>query len=140
MIAGKILPKNWEIGAKFRLGGGSPYIPYDIAFSSLKSNYSIFPQGVQDYDRLNESRLKGFYQLDVRVDKKYPFKKFNLNVYLDIQNLTYNKYETQSQLVLDRDVNGNAQDVAGDATRFKTKLLTNTSGNILPTIGVIFEL
>jgi hypothetical protein len=140
MTAGKILPKNWEIGAKFRLGGGSPYTPYDIAFSSLKSNYSIFPQGVQDYDRLNESRLKGFYQLDVRVDKKYPFKKFNLNVYLDIQNLTYNKYETQSQLVLDRDVNGNAQDAAGDATRFKTKLLTNTSGNILPTIGVIFEL
>ncbi|TCC94529.1 TonB-dependent receptor [Pedobacter frigiditerrae] len=140
MTAGKILPKNWEVGAKFRLGGGSPYTPYDIAYSSLKSNYSIFPQGVQDYDRLNDSRLKGFYQLDVRVDKKYPFKKFNLNVYLDIQNLTYNKYETQSQLVLDRDANGNAQDAPGDATRFKTKLLTNTSGNILPTIGVIFEL
>ncbi|MFA6275756.1 MAG: TonB-dependent receptor [Pedobacter sp.] len=140
MTAGKILPKNWEIGAKVRLGGGSPYTPYDIAFSSLKSNYSIYPQGVQDYDRLNESRLKGFYQLDARVDKKYPFKKFNLNVYLDIQNLTYNKYETQSQLVLDRDASGNAQDAPGDATRFKTKLLTNTSGNILPTIGVIFEL
>lgn len=140
MTAGKILPKNWEIGAKARFGGGSPYTPYDIAFSSLKSNYSIFPQGVQDYDRLNENRLKGFYQVDVRVDKKYPFKKFNLNVYLDIQNLTYNKYETQSQLVLDRDANGNAQDAVGDATRFRTKLLTNTSGNLLPTIGVIFEL
>lgn len=140
MTAGKILPKNWEIGAKFRLGGGSPYTPYDIAYSSLKSNYSIFPQGVQDYDRLNDSRLKGFYQVDVRVDKKYPFKKFNLNVYLDIQNLTYNKYETQAQLVLDRDVNGNAQDAIGDPNRFKTKLLKNTSGNILPTLGVIFEL
>ncbi|RZL48129.1 MAG: TonB-dependent receptor [Pedobacter sp.] len=140
MTAGKILPKNWELGAKFRLGGGTPYTPYDIAYSSLKSNYSIFPQGVPDYDRLNDSRLKGFYQFDFRVDKKYPFKKFNLDVYLDIQNLTYNKYETQQQLVLDRDVNGNAQDATGDPSRFKTKLLTNTSGNILPTLGVIFEL
>ncbi|MFD0939338.1 TonB-dependent receptor [Pedobacter boryungensis] len=140
MTAGKIFKKNWEVGAKFRLGGGTPYTPYDIAYSSLKSNYSIFPQGVPDYDRLNSNRLKGFYQLDVRVDKKYPFKKFNLNVYLDIQNLTYNKYETQQQLVLDRDINGNAQDATGDPSRFKTKLLKNTSGNILPTIGVIFEL
>lgn len=140
VTAGKILPKNWEIGAKVRVSGGSPYTPYDIAYSSLKSNYSIFPQGVPDYDRLNNSRLKGFYQLDARVDKKYPFKKFNLNVYLDIQNLTYNKYETQSQLVLDRDANGNPQDTIGDPTRFRTKLLTNTNGNILPTIGVIFEL
>ena len=140
MTAGKILPRNWEIGAKLRVSGGSPYTPYDIAYSSLKSNYSVFPQGVPDYSRLNDSRLKGFYQVDVRVDKKYPFKKFNLNVYLDIQNLTYNKYETQAQLVLDRDTNGNPQDATGDPARFKTKLLTNTSGNILPTIGVIFEL
>lgn len=140
MTAGKILARNWEIGAKLRLSGGAPYTPYDIAYSSLKSNYSVFPQGIPDYDRLNDSRLKGFYQLDVRVDKKYPFKKFNLNVYLDIQNLTYNKYETQAQLVLDRDANGNPQDALGDPTRFRTKLLTNTSGNILPTIGVIFEL
>lgn len=140
LTAGKILPKNWELGAKFRLSGGSPYTPYDIPYSSLKSNYSVFPQGVPDYDQLNSNRLKGFYQLDIRVDKKYPFKKFNLNVYLDIQNLTYNKYETQQQLVLDRDAAGNAQDAPGDPSRFKTKLLTNTSGNILPTLGIIFEL
>jgi hypothetical protein len=139
ITAGKLLNKNWEIGAKFRYTGGGPYTPYDIPYSSLKSNYSVYPQGIQDYDLLNVSKLKDFYQLDVRVDKKYPFRKFNLNVYLDIQNLTYNKYETQPQLALDRDVNGNAQDIPGDPSRFKTKLLENTSGNILPSIGVIFE-
>jgi hypothetical protein len=139
MTAGKILPRNWEVGAKLRYTGGGPYTPYDIAYSSLKSNYSVYPQGIQDYDRLNVSMLKDFYQLDVRVDKKYPFKKFNLNVYLDIQNITYNQYETQPQLVLDRDGSGNAQDVPGDPTSFKTKLLDNTSGNILPSLGVIFE-
>jgi outer membrane receptor protein involved in Fe transport len=140
MTAGKILARNWEIGAKLRVSGGAPYTPYDIAYSSLKNNYSVFPQGIPDYDQLNTNRLKGFYQFDIRVDKKYPFKKFNLNIYLDIQNLTNNKYETQSQLVLDRDANGNAQDAPNDPSRFRTKLLTNTSGNVLPTLGIIFEI
>ncbi len=139
MTAGKILPRNWEIGTRFRLTGGSPYTPYDIGFSSLKSNYSIYPQGIQDYTQLNTQYLANFYQLDIRVDKKYPFKKFSLNVYLDIQNLTYNKYETQPALILDRDLNGMPQDDPADPAKFKTKLLKNESGNILPTIGVIFE-
>ncbi len=30
ITAGKKLKKNWEIGAKFRFLGGSPYTPYDI--------------------------------------------------------------------------------------------------------------
>ena len=139
VTAGKILPKNWEIGAKFRYTGGTPYTPYNIPYSSLKVNYSVFPAGIPDYNRLNRNMLKSFYQIDARVDKKFPFKKFNLNLYLDIQNLSNNKYELQSPLVLDRDANGNAQDAIGDSSRYRTKLLQNASGNILPSIGIIFE-
>ncbi len=36
ITAGKKLKKNWEIGAKFRFLGGSPYTPYDIELSSKK--------------------------------------------------------------------------------------------------------
>lgn len=140
MTGGKMFKKNWEVGAKLRLTGGSPYTPYDLATSSVKENYSVFPQGIPDYDRLNVSRLKDFYQVDMRIDKKYPFRRFSLNVYLDIQNLTYNKYELQPILVLDRSASGAPQDEPGDPARFKTKLLKNESGNILPSIGVIFEL
>lgn len=139
MTGGKIFKKNWEVGAKFRVNGGSPYTPYDIAASSVKNNYSIYPQGIQDYDNLNENRLSDFYQLDLRIDKKYPFSKFSLNVYLDIQNLTYNKYQLQPILVLDRTAEGLPQDDPADGNRFKTKLINNENGNVLPTIGVIFE-
>ncbi|NEU09919.1 TonB-dependent receptor [Flavihumibacter sp. R14] len=140
MTGGKLLKKNWEIGAKLRLSGGSPYSPYDIETSSLKSNYSVYPQGIQDYDQLNENRLGNFHQLDLRVDKKYPFQKFSLNVYLDIQNLTYNKYKLQPILLLDRSADGLPQDDPADTARYKTKLIDNENGNILPTIGVIIEL
>ena len=140
MTGGKIFKRNWEIGAKFRLTGGSPYTPYDLASSSLKENFNVYPQGIQNYDRLNESRLRDFYQVDLRIDKKYPFRKFNLNIYLDIQNLTYNKYQQQPILVLDQSANGTPQDDPANPGRFKTKLLNNESGNILPTLGIIFEL
>jgi hypothetical protein len=139
MTGGKIFKRNWEVGAKFRLTGGSPYTPYNVSTSSLKSNFSIYPQGIQDYNQLNQARLNDFYQVDLRIDKKYPFRKFSLNIFLDIQNLTYNKYQLQPILLLDRSASGQPQDDPTDASRYKTKLLENESGNILPSIGVIFE-
>nr|WP_294941778.1 carboxypeptidase-like regulatory domain-containing protein [uncultured Mucilaginibacter sp.] len=140
MTGGKVFKRNWEVGAKLRLTGGGPYTPYNISTSTLKSNYAIFPQGIPDWTQLNSRQLNTFYQVDVRVDKKYPFKKFTLNVYLDIQNLTYNQYQLQPYLVPDRDAAGNLQDAPGDPSRFRSKLLDNKGGNVLPTIGVIFEL
>ncbi|TFF37089.1 TonB-dependent receptor [Mucilaginibacter psychrotolerans] len=140
MTGGKVFSRNWEVGAKLRYTGGSPYTPYNISSSTLKSNYAIFPQGIPDWQQLNSRQLNNFYQLDVRVDKKYPFKRFTLNVYLDIQNLTYNQYQLQPYLVPDRDAAGNLQDAPGDPSRFRSKLLDNKGGNVLPTIGVIFEL
>jgi hypothetical protein len=139
MTGGKLFKHNWELGLKFRYTGGSPYTPYDVSSSSLKSNYYIYPQGIQNWNLLNANQLGSFYQIDARLDKKYPFRKFTLNLYLDIQNLTNNTYQLQPYLVPDRDANGNLQDVPGDPTRFKTKFLENTGGNILPSLGVIFE-
>jgi CarboxypepD_reg-like domain/TonB-dependent Receptor Plug Domain len=139
VTGGKIFKNNWELGTKLRYTGGSPYTPYNINTSSLKSNYTVNPQGIPDYNLLNTKLLGAFYQIDARLDKKYPFKKFNLNFYLDLQNITGNQYESQQFLVADRTANGDEQDLPGDATRIKTKLLTNKAGNITPTIGVILD-
>ncbi len=140
ITGGKILPKNWEIGTRFRMSGGSPYTPYDLEASSLKSNFDTFPQGISDYTRLNQNRLGSFYQLDLRIDKKYPFKNFSLNVFFDVQNATNLKYEQRQILVLDRDENGQPQTDPNNANRYKTKLINDPGGTVLPTLGIIFEL
>jgi hypothetical protein len=140
VTGGKLFKKNWELGAKLRYTGGSPYTPYNISASSLKANYYIYPEGIPDYNALNSKLLGDFYQVDARLDKKYLFKKFTLNIYVDIQNLTNNLYQSQPYLAPGRDANGNLQDLPGDPTRIKTKLLNNTGGNIQPTIGVILDL
>ncbi|MDN3584572.1 TonB-dependent receptor [Mucilaginibacter flavus] len=140
MTAGKILKRNWEVGAKLRLTGGSPYTPDNLAASSLISNYNLEPRAIPDYNLLNSKTLTSFYQADIRVDKKYYFKKYTLNLYLDIQNLSNNQYQLQDNLVPDRDTNGNLQPLPGDPSRFKTKFLKNTGGNILPSLGIIVAL
>lgn len=141
LTGGKIFKKNWEVGAKLRVSGGAPYTPYDLSFSSIKSNYDINPQGTLDYNRLNQIRLNNFYQLDVRVDKKYNFKNVSFNIFLDIQNLTGFVYQLQPNFLLDRDANGNPQvDVGTDGIeRYRTKLINNPIGNTLPSIGLILE-
>jgi hypothetical protein len=52
------LPRNWEIGLKFRYQGGAPYTPFDEAASQL--NYLSRGQGILDYARLNTLRLRSF--------------------------------------------------------------------------------
>lgn len=139
LTGGKIFKKNWEVGAKLRFSGGAPYTPIDVNNSSLITNYNLSPQGSLDYSRLNANRLGTFYQLDVRVDKKYNFKNFAFNIFLDIQNLTGFIYQLQPNFLLDRDANGNAQIDPNDPTRYKTKLIDNPIGNTLPAIGLIIE-
>lgn len=139
LTGGKIFKKGWELGSRFRMTGGSPYTPYDLEQSSLIVNYDVNPQGTLDYDQLNTQRLENFYQLDLRLDKKFNFKKVNFNLFLDIQNVTGFQYETQPVFVLDRDANGQAQIDPNDPTKYKTKLLSDPAGSTLPTIGIIIE-
>ncbi len=136
---GKSFNNNWEFGAKWRFAMGSPYTPYDFDRSRTISNWDINRQGIADYDLLNTKRLKSFHQLDVRVDKKYYYKKINLNFYVDIQNL-YN-FKTDAPPILDvmRDANNSILIDPNDPTKYQATLLNDASGSILPTIGIVVE-
>jgi len=56
----------------------------DHLFSSLKSNYSIFSPEMLTYYKLNNKVLCCCPELYLRLSQKYPFEKFNLDVYLSI--------------------------------------------------------
>jgi hypothetical protein len=132
------LKKNWDIGVKWRFVGGAPYTPYDFERSSLIEAWDAKGRGYLDYDEYNTQRLTVFHQLDLRVDKEYFFKKWSLNLYLDIQNLYNFKAEQPDELVQVRDEKG--QPVLKDPLNYELKYLTSESGTVLPTIGIIVEL
>jgi hypothetical protein len=134
------LKRNWDIGIKWRFVGGAPYTPYDVERSSVIEAWDAKGQGYLDYNLYNTNRLTVFHQLDLRVDKEYYFKKWSLNVYLDIQNLYNFKAQQPDVLVQERDSNGQALINPTDPTRYVLKYLPSEAGTILPTIGIIVEL
>ncbi len=139
LTAGKRLKKDWEVGARWRFLGGTPYIPFDLEGSSLRSNWNLFNQGIFDYSRINEPRLNSFHQLDIRVDKKYFFNRWNLNWYFDIQNAYNFQAQQPDRLVAIRDEQGLPVVDPTDPNRYLLRSIQNTAGSILPTVGVIIE-
>ncbi len=140
MTAGKTFNRNWEAGIRFRFNSGSPFTPFDIAASSLRENWDISGQGVLDVRRLNEERTRAFHQLDLRIDKKYYFKTWTLDVFLDIQNI-YNQVTNLSPYInVRRDAQGNPLVDPADPSRYLVKELNNPNGTIIPSIGIIVSL
>ena len=139
MTGGIKLKKNWEIGARFRYSGGAPFTPYDYENSSLKSIWNTNAFGVFDYNNLNSQRLKPNHGLDLRIDKKWYWKKVTLNLYIDIQNLYNFETETPSSLIAIRDENNNIIEDPNDPNRYQLKYLSNVSGTVLTSIGLQFE-
>ena len=139
LTAGKRFGKNWEIGARWRFLGGTPYTPYDVEESARISNWDLRGQPILDFTQINAIRLPAFHQLDLRIDKKYFFENWNLNWYVDIQN-AYNFQAEQAPLLVPvRDDAGNILVDTNDPSRYQLRFLQNTAGTLLPTVGIIVE-
>lgn len=137
---GKKFKRNWEVGARWRFYGGTPYTPYDLDRSSLISVWDITGRGIPDYTRLNTERVAASHNLDMRVDKKWYFQKWSLNLYVDIQNI-YN-FQAQGAPFLDvnRDANGLPLTDPNRPGYYQVSQIQNTSGTLLPSIGVVIDL
>lgn len=140
LTGGKRLPRNWEIGLRFLFSGGSPYTPYDIEATVLAENWDRTGQGIPDYSRLNSERISSFHQLDFRIDKKYFFPRWSLNVYFDVQNAYGYELELQPNIDVVRDLSGQPVRNPENPDSYLYKLLDNTSGTTLPSVGIVVEL
>ena len=136
---GKKFNKNWELGAKFRLVGGQPYTPYDYEASADIANYNVNNSGILDYSELNTLRFDLYQQLDVRVDKTWYWKHFSLNLYLDVQNILGSTSQEQGFLIPQTDADGNSLIDPSDPSKYLLEEVENTSGTVLPKIGVIMD-
>lgn len=140
LTVGKKFKRNWELGLKWRFSTGSPYSPYDVENSALISIWNANNAGVFDYNNLNTARIESFHQLDVRLDKKWFFKKWSLNLFLDIQNAYNYVNELAPNLTVVRDEAGAPVIDPDDPSRYLLKELVNENGTLLPSIGIVVEL
>jgi hypothetical protein len=79
LLAGYRFNPAWEVSGKFRLATGQPTTPF-ITSGPLT--------GTLDFSRYNDGgRLPTFHALDIRVDRRWSFSGWQLEVYLDVQNI-----------------------------------------------------
>ena len=133
--------RNWTAGAKFRYAGGLPYTPYDLETSSQVDAWDTRGRAFPDFNQVNSLRLSSFNQLDIRVDKRFFFKKWSFMLYLDIQNLYNFQSEGQDIIVRETDANGAPIIVTDDngIDRYILRSIPSSSGTVLPTIGIMIE-
>ncbi|WP_242516217.1 TonB-dependent receptor domain-containing protein [Sorangium cellulosum] len=90
------LGRGWELGARFRLVSGNLVTPYvcnpdnegcnpnrlNALYHASSARYVPIPAG-GDYSE----RMPLFHQLDLRADKTWRFKTWQLAFYVDVQNV-----------------------------------------------------
>ncbi len=121
--------RNWEIGARYRFAGKTPYVATNQA-----QTLAQYPRIVLDYTKLGEQNLPAFSQLDVRVDKKWNFKKVALDVFIDVQNLLSQQIPQPIRYGLNRD------ETSGSLiTPLSLVAVEPQKTTTIPTIGVILD-
>jgi TonB family protein len=82
-IASYKLPFDFIAGVRIQYVSGPLVTPAVGSVYDANGNY-YFPLYGADYSR----RLPDFFQLDIRLDKRFVFKNWMLSVYCDVQNVT----------------------------------------------------
>ncbi len=143
MTLGYKLPRNWELGLKFRYQGPAPFTPFDLAAS--QRNYLSLGTGILDFAQYNRNRLPAFHSSDIRIDKKWNYKKTTLNVFIDVTNWYGSKISGLPQYTFTRNAQNtaflttNGQPIAADGSNAIPLILGNAEVQITPTFGLIVE-
>ncbi len=77
--AGWRINTKWEVSGKFRIATGLPTTPFITSGPDT---------GQRDWTQYNQGeRFPTFNALDLRVDRRFSFSGWQLELYLDVQNV-----------------------------------------------------
>jgi len=140
LTGGKKFEGGWEVGARLLASGGLPYTPIDPASLSIAS-WDVYGRPLPDYSRLNTGRNAAFHQLDLRIDKKWFFPAWSLDVFFEIVNATGAAVPAPATTDVVRDpVTGAPLPSAATPGFYDARTLDPSAGNVLPALGLIIEL
>jgi uncharacterized protein (DUF736 family) len=122
---------DWELSGRVRYVGKTPFAPVDLAATNRQNTY---PALLLDYSSFGQQRLKPFNQTDIRLDKKWNFKKWTLNIFLEVQNVF-------AQQIPEPPVYGLDRDAAGSIIQPQTVIQISNIANDtpLPALGIVID-
>ncbi|MGB1170108.1 MAG: TonB-dependent receptor [Flavobacteriaceae bacterium] len=127
-VGGYKLKKNWEISSRYRFAGNTPYVP-----TNLEATLASYPEIILDYSRLGEEKLEKFSQLDIRVDKKWNYSQFSLNIFFEVQNVLGQSIPRPNEYGLSRDMSGNL------ITPLSLSQIDQDTSTSIPSIGIVVD-
>jgi len=123
------LPKNWELSARYRYAGPTPYAPTDVS-----ATLATYPKIILDYTRLGQDRLSSFKQGDIRLDKKWNFEKLSFNFYIELQNFLAQDNSRPDEFSLARNDDGSLI-----TPRELKKIEREDRNTPFPSFGFVFD-
>lgn len=123
--------KNWEISARMRYIGKTPFADVNLEATNTQNTY---PDLLIDYSNYGNNRLDNFNQTDLRIDKKWNFKQLSINVFLEIQNILAQQIPEVPDYGLERDADGQVIEPQN-----VVRIEQVDSSSPLPSIGVVVD-
>ena len=140
MTGGKKFDNGWEIGTRLLFSGGLPYTPTDAASYSIES-WDFYGRPLLDYSLLNSERNGAFHQLDIRIDKKWFFERWSLDVFMEVQNATGAAVpQPNFSDVVRNSLTGAPVPSQTQPGFYDQRQIDPSNGAILPALGLIIEL
>lgn len=127
-VGGYKFNRNWEFSSRYRFAGRTPFVPTD-----LDATLANYPEVILDYSRLGEDKLEIFSALDVRLDKKWNFQKFALNLFIESQNILGQNNPSPPDYGLNRDADGMVIQPRSLA------IIEQDPGSVIPGIGIVID-
>ncbi|MAB74143.1 MAG: ferric aerobactin receptor, partial [Flavobacteriales bacterium] len=86
-------------------------------------------------------RNGAFHQVDLRIDRKWFFDNWSLDVFADLQNITAAAPPQPDQLDVVRDpATGRPIPSTSNPSFYDPRFISTATGSILPGLGMIVEL
>ena len=139
-IKRKLISQTLEIGTNVRFQTGLPRTPFDLEASALVDNWSRNRQAVIDYSLLNTERGPVSFGVDVRIDYKWFFPKWSLDLYLDLQGIP-GLSSGEISCIREEDADGNPiiNNPGTPNASYQLRGLEDGPGTITPTIGIVVQ-
>ena len=140
VTGGKKFEGGWEIGSRLLFSGGLPYTPVDLESLAIET-WGFYGRPLLDYSRLNTERNGAFHQLDIRLDKKWFFERWSLDVFVEVQNATGAAVPQPTFIdVVRNPLNGQPVPSVTKPGYYDERELDPSTGAVLPALGLIVEL
>ena len=106
------ITRIWGItlAGKYRLASGLPY----SARTAIRIATNFYLQRLASVSDTNSLRLQRYSNFDLRVEKKFDFKRWSIAPYLDL----FNVFKSADKSEVDYEFNRSTPRILGERTRF----------------------